>query len=156
MNNACPAPPRREEASEHPAPAVLLVDDSPHFLRDATAFLRALGVTVVGSFEDAIMALAQVRALAPDVALVDLRMRGLPGLEAIPRLREMMPDLGIVAMSLTPGYRRAAMAAGADEFVDKAAFDTELLPAIHRAADAAARRHQNLPPTPGRAEAIPC
>ena len=156
MNNACPAPPRREEASEHLAPAVLLVDDSPHVLRGATSFLRALGVTVVGTFEDATMALAQVRGLAPDVALVDLRMPGLPGLEAIPRLREMMPNLGIVAMSLTPVYRRAAIAAGADEFIDKAALATELLPAIRRAAGAAARRHQNSPPTPSGTEAPPC
>ena len=124
---------------------VVLVDDSREFLRHAATFLRAHGVTVVGTFEDAGAALAEVPALHPDVAVVDLRMTGISGLEAIGRLREAVPLLGIVTLTLAAaaGYRRAALAAGADEFVDKGRFDTDLLPAIGRAASA--RRHHEAP-----------
>ena len=127
-------------ARDH-ARVVVLVDDSREFLRHATSFLRAHGVMVVGAFDDAETALAEMAVQAPEVAVVDLRMRGTSGLEAINRLRELAPALGIVALTLAAasGYRRAALAAGADEFVDKAHFDSDLLPAIDRAA--AARRH---------------
>ena len=131
-------------APDH-ARVVVLVDDSRDFLRHAASFLRAHGVMVVGAFDDAETAIAEMEALAPEVAIVDLRMRGVSGLEAISRLRELVPVLGIVALTLAAasGYRRAALAAGADEFVDKARFDTDLLPAIDRAA--AARRHLEAP-----------
>jgi DNA-binding NarL/FixJ family response regulator len=47
----------------------------------------------------------------------------------------MMPDVSIIAMSLVraAGYREAALAAGADDLVLKAALVTDLLPAIRRA-----------------------
>jgi DNA-binding NarL/FixJ family response regulator len=132
--------------------AVVVVDDSAHFLRDAAGFLRAHGMSVVGAFDDGAEAVARVADLSPDVALVDLRMRGLPGWEAIRGLRALMPSLAIVAVSLTPAYRRTALAAGADEFVDKATFEVDLLPAIHRAAG----RHRAASPPSSRAEDPAC
>ena len=132
--------------------AVVVVDDSAHFLREAATFLRSHGLRVVGSFDDAAEALARVADLSPDVALVDLRMRGLPGWEAIRRLRTLIPALGIVAVSLTPAYRRTALDAGADEFVDKAMFEVDLLAAIRRAAE---RRQASSPPS-SRAEDSTC
>lgn len=54
----------------------------------------------------------------------------------------------------TDGYRQAALAAGADEFVPKATLITELIPAIRRAAEAsrlrevtAGTRHSGAPVT---------
>ncbi len=132
--------------------AVVIVDDSAHFLKDAAAFLRAHGLSVVGTFDDGAEALARVADLSPDVALVDLRMPGLPGWEAIRQLRSLNPAVAIVAVSLTPAYRRLALGAGADEFVDKAAFEVELLPAIRRAA---ARQPIATPPS-RRAEDPTC
>jgi DNA-binding NarL/FixJ family response regulator len=124
---------------------IVIVDDNRQLLRHATTFLRAHGLPVVGAFEDARTALAEAPALDPDVAIVDLRMPGIPGLEAIGRFRESLPLLGIVVLTLVAagGYRRLAFAAGADEFVDKARFDTDLIPAIVRAARA--RRPQETP-----------
>jgi len=61
-------------------------------------------------------------------------MPGLPGLKAIPLLRGALPNLGIIALTLMEpnGYRQAALAAGADEFVSKATLATDLHPAIRR------------------------
>lgn len=124
---------------------VVIVDDNHQILRHAAIFLRAHGLPVVGTFDDARTALADAPALYPDVAIVDLRMPGMPGLEAIGLFREAMPLLGVVVLTLVvaSGYRRLAFAAGADEFVDKARFDTDLIPAIVRAARA--RRPQETP-----------
>ena len=124
---------------------VVIVDDNRELLRSAVAFLHARGLNVVGAFEDARTALVEAPALDPDVAVIDLRMPGISGLEAIGCFREALPLLGIVVLTLVvaSGYRRRAFAAGADEFVDKARFDTDLIPAIVRAARA--RRPQETP-----------
>lgn len=109
-------------------------------------------MSVVGAFLDGADALAHVVDLSPDMALVDLRMPGLPGWEAIRQLRALKPALAIVAVSLSPAYRRMALDAGADEFVDKATFETDLLPAIRRAAG----RRQAASPSSSRAEDPAC
>jgi DNA-binding NarL/FixJ family response regulator len=116
---------------------VLLVDDHEPFLRIATEFLqRHHELVVVGTAREGKEALAQAQALSPQVILLDLNMPGLNGLETIPRLRVMLPQAGIIALTLLDPrtYRQAALAAGADDFVAKANLTTDLLPAIRRVA----------------------
>ena len=117
--------------------SVLLVDDNPTFLRVATRFLQAHeSVNVVGTANGGREALAKAQDLRPQVILLDLAMPDMPGLQAIPRLRELSPQTSIIALTLldTSGYRQAALSAGADDFVPKAALNTDLLPAIQRVA----------------------
>ena len=117
--------------------SVLLVDDSPTFLSIATQFLQAHDdLIVVGAVEEGEEALVQAQSLHPDVVLVDLTMPNLPGLEVIPRLRRMLPETGIIALTLhnTDAYRHAALAAGADDFIPKDSMSADLLPAIRRVA----------------------
>ncbi|MBI2951942.1 response regulator transcription factor [bacterium] len=117
--------------------SVLLVDDSPLFLDIATRFLQEEyrgEVVVVGVAGGGEEALAQAQLLQPQVILIDLNMPGMSGLEAIPRLREALPEAGIIALTLLDGeaYRQAALAAGADGFVSKPNMGADLLPAIRR------------------------
>jgi DNA-binding NarL/FixJ family response regulator len=114
--------------------SVLLVDDNLTFLRIATRFLRTYGDIVANAFSDGEEALAQVRALEPDIVLIDLSMHNPSGLKTIPRLRAELPQAGIIALTLldTNDYREAVLAAGADDLVSKAALCTDLLPAIWR------------------------
>ncbi len=116
---------------------VLLVDDNPGFLRIAARFLeQEEDVVVVGAAGGGEEALALARELEPDVVLVDLAMPGLSGLETMPRLRAMLPGVGIIALTMldTSGYREAALGAEADDFVPKAGMDRDLVPAIRRVA----------------------
>ena len=89
--------------------SVLLVDDNPTFSRIAARFLQEHGdvvvVGAVGGGEEA-LAHAHAQALQPQVVLLELGMPGLTGLETILRLRSMMPEVGIIAMTLmdTNGY----------------------------------------------------
>jgi len=116
---------------------VMLVDDNPTFLRILSDFLREEEeVLVVGTAGSGEEALARVQGLQPQVILLDLAMPGMSGLDTIPCLRRVMPDLSIIALTVldTNGYREAALAAGADEFVAKGNLSADLLPAIRRAA----------------------
>ena len=115
---------------------VLLVDDNLTFLRIATRFLDAYDdVTVVGAVTDGEQALTQVQDLKPDIVLIDTAMPDLVGgLDFLSRLRAVLPSVGIIALTLigTDGYQQAALDAGADEVVPKAAMGTDLLAAIRR------------------------
>lgn len=114
--------------------SVLLVDDNPTFLPIATYFLQEHDDLVVGTVRDGEEALDQAPNLWPQLILIDLDMPGLPGLETIKRLRIVLPEVGIIALTLldSNGYRQAALVAGADDFVSKINLGTDLLPAIRR------------------------
>jgi DNA-binding NarL/FixJ family response regulator len=117
--------------------SILLVDDSVTFLRATTQFLEAHDdIEVVGTASNGVDALDQAEKLRPQVILSDLAMPGLPGLQAIPKLREILPDAGIIALTVmnTNSFRQAALAAGADMFIPKASMRTDLLPAIRQIA----------------------
>lgn len=113
--------------------SVLLVDDSVTFLRATTQFLEAHDdIVVIGTAADGKEALTRAETLRPQVILIDLAMPGLPGLEAIPRLRSTLPEVGIIALTVmnTNGFRQAALAAGANTFISKTSMRSDLLPAI--------------------------
>jgi len=76
--------------------------------------------------------------LQPQVILIGLDTPGPTGLETIPRLRKVLPNVGIIALTLLEGnaYRQAALAAGAGDVVRKAELTTDLLPAIRHVTQA--------------------
>jgi CheY-like chemotaxis protein len=84
----------------------------------------------VGTAGNGNEALEKVESLRPQVILIDLAMPGLDGLHTIPRLRSILPDVGIIVLTVfdTNGYRQAALATGGDDFVPKAVLNTDLLP----------------------------
>lgn len=117
--------------------AVLIVDDSRTLVRTLARFLKENyrdDVTVVGVAGGGKEALVKAQELHPQVILLDLAMPGMHGLEVVSRLREMLPEMCIITMSLfdLTEYREASLAAGADDFVPKAMLGTHLLPAIRR------------------------
>ena len=75
------------------------------------------------------------RASEPDVALLDIEMPGMTGLEALEQLAAALPTVKILILTTfgRPGYLRRAMEGGAAGFVLKDAPATELASAIRRA-----------------------
>jgi CheY-like chemotaxis protein len=59
----------------------LLVDDSPHFLEAASKLIEGQGLAVVGVASTSAEALARVRELKPDVAIVDVGLDGESGFD---------------------------------------------------------------------------
>ncbi len=128
--------------------SVLLVDDNSTFLGILKDFLQDHGdeVSVVGTASGSEEGLASARTLRPQAVVLDLAMPNLTGLKAIPRFRHMLPDVGIIALSLLDPktYRQAAVEAGADEFVSKTELTTDLVPAIRRVALAGDTRQYHV------------
>jgi two-component system response regulator NreC len=82
-------------------------------------------------------ALRMARAHRPTVLVLDLNMPGGSSLEAIPTLRDDVPETAIVVLTMQndPSFARQALQAGALGFVLKEAADDELLGAIRLAAE---------------------
>jgi DNA-binding NarL/FixJ family response regulator len=112
---------------------VLIVDDQPRFRHQLRRLLRYAGLTVVGEARDIREAEAQVQALQPDLAVVDVRLPGVSGIEGTARLKRLAPKLRVVLVSAyldhADRFRAAAAEVGAEAFVAKDNLD----PAVVRA-----------------------
>ena len=75
--------------------------------------------SVIGTAADGLEAVEMVCRLTPDVAVVDIAMPAMDGLEAIPHIRECSPATHIVVLSAFPAAEQEALASGADVFVEK-------------------------------------
>ena len=98
---------------------------------------------VVAEAGDVESAATRVREHHPRVLLLDLNMPGGSSLQAMPALREEFPDTAIVVLTMQsePSFAREALRVGATGYVLKEAADTELVEAIHKAAEG--RRYLN-------------
>jgi DNA-binding NarL/FixJ family response regulator len=112
---------------------VLLVDDEPMFLEALQALLDAdARVVVVGVAGNGPDALAIASTEQPDVALVDLALPGIDGLETIRLLLAQTPAMRVVVLSgLSDGTEAAAAhEAGAARFLFKGGLHDEIADAI--------------------------
>ncbi|MFJ3626375.1 response regulator [Streptomyces albidoflavus] len=114
---------------------VLLAEDQG-MMRGALALLLGMEpdlevVAQVGSGDEVVSAALEQR---PDVALLDIEMPGLSGLEAAALLRDQLPGCRVVMVTTfgRPGYLRRAMDAGAAGFVVKDGPVEELAEAVRR------------------------
>jgi two-component system, NarL family, response regulator DesR len=114
---------------------VLLAEDQTMF-RSALATLLALepDIEVVAEVDRGDRIASAVRQWNPDVALMDIEMPGIDGLEAARRLRAEGCPVKVVIVTTfgRPGYLHAAMEAGAAGFLLKDAPVSELAVAIRR------------------------
>jgi DNA-binding NarL/FixJ family response regulator len=114
---------------------LLLVDDNAAFLSIATRFLRSNpDFEQIAAANTAAEGLALAERLQPQVVLLDINLADSSGLEAIPRLRALLPQVKIIMLTVwdTDAYRQAARAAGADDYVTKDNIHSSLVPAIWR------------------------
>ena len=112
-------------------PQILLADDHTLVLE---AFEKLLQATcdVVGTVSDGLALLEAAPRLHPDVAVIDIAMPRLNGLEAGRRLKQMMPLLKLiyVTMNEDPDVALRAMQEGGSGYLLKQAAATELFQAI--------------------------
>lgn len=116
---------------------VLLVDDHALVRAGLSALVRGMvGIEVVGEAEDGTEALRLMQELRPDVALVDISMPRLNGLEVAARASRDHPRVRIVILSMHAfeEYVHRALLAGAAGYLLKNAEKAELEQAIRTVA----------------------
>jgi DNA-binding NarL/FixJ family response regulator len=109
---------------------LLLVDDHALFREGLIALLSYQDdFTVVGEAEDAASALAQARALGPDIVLMDIDLPGEDGVSATRRLNLEMPAVTVVMLTVHDDSQTLfeAVKAGAQGYLVKNVRARELL-----------------------------
>lgn len=114
----------------------LVIADDQALVRGALAALLGLepDIEVVAEAGDGEAALASVRQERADVALLDVQMPGLDGLETAERLRRESPECRVLMVTTfgRPGYVRRALQAGAAGFVVKDTPARQLADAVRK------------------------
>ncbi len=87
---------------------------------------------VIGECGDGLQTVKKAKALKPDVALVDIAMPQLTGLEAVALIKEALPETQVVVLSMhnKDAYVHQALSSGALGYVLKASPTSEVLDAI--------------------------
>lgn len=114
----------------------LLLAEDQSMVREALAALLGLepDIEVVAQVARGDEVLAAAREHEVDVALLDIEMPGMTGIEATAELRRDLPGVKVVVVTTfgRPGYLRRAMESGADAFLVKDAPASQLAEAVRK------------------------
>ena len=129
-------------------PARLLIADDHNLVREG---LRAVlageeDLEVVGEATDGQEALKMCRSLKPDLVLMDVRMPKSDGLEATRAIKEEMPQVSVVMVTMheNPDYLLEAIRAGAAGYILKDAEGERLVEAVRRTLSGESPLNQEL------------
>jgi DNA-binding NarL/FixJ family response regulator len=122
-------PPQPEPAKQR----VFVVDDHP-IVRERLAELinQEPDLQVSGEAEDALTARRLIEADPPDIAIVDITLKDTYGIELIKELKDRLPRLPILVLSMHDEslYGERAIRAGARGYLNKQEATKKVIPAI--------------------------
>lgn len=112
-------------------PTILLADDHEILLELLRGLLEP-EFEVIGQANNGRALLQAAERLQPDIALIDVVMPGLNGLEAGRELRTKVPGLKVIYLTMEsdPCAAAEALSAGASAYLSKSCSATELLQAV--------------------------
>jgi DNA-binding NarL/FixJ family response regulator len=129
----------------------ILIADDHGIVRSGIRMLidRQQGMHVVAEAEDGIQAVELAQATHPDVAILDVTMPRMTGLQAAREIKAHSPDTSVLLLSMHDDERYFfdAVEVGANGYVLKRSADTDLIDAIQ----AVARGEQFVSPVTERA-----
>jgi DNA-binding NarL/FixJ family response regulator len=116
----------------------ILIADDHGIVRSGLRLLidRQSDLEVVAEAEDGVDALDKALSERPDVAILDVAMPRMTGLQATHEIRKQAPEVQVLILSMHEDerYLFEALRAGAAGYVLKRAADKDLLEAVHSAA----------------------
>ena len=99
---------------------VVLIDDSVVVLDGITSILRSVpDIEVVGVLTNGLNAATRVASISADVVVVDAQMPELDGVAVTRNIKGILPEVGVLYMTVHPGSIDAALDAGADAYLMK-------------------------------------
>ena len=119
------------------AAAVYLLDDNASILKATRRLLDSAGWNNVETFTDPIAFLQRAAMHRPELAVIDMLMPVMNGLEVQTRLRRASPSTRVIVLTGNddPSMRRIAMNAGASAFFVKGMESGDFLAGVKAAAD---------------------
>ncbi len=117
--------------------SVLLVDDHPVVVEGLRKLLTQTGeIVILAEANDAATGIKLAKQMQPDVILLDLRMTGATGIQAVRRMREQEVRSAVIILTSygDQAYVRQAIEAGADGYLLKSTPPDDLIQAIRNAA----------------------
>src|SRR5437763_16479181 len=115
---------------------VCLLDDDPSILEATRRLLDSVGWKVE-AFSDPMAFLEHAAIHSPDLAVIDIVMPDMNGLEVQTQLRRVSPSTRVIVLTAKddPSVRRMAMNAGASAFFIKGVESCDFLAGVKAAAD---------------------
>lgn len=119
---------------------IVLVEDHALTRAGLRAALAEAGFAIVGEAADGNAGLEKVQALQPDVAVIDLGLPGMDGIELTRRIREGAAKTHVVILTMhdLDDEVLAALAAGADAYCIKSNRTDDVISAVRIAAEGGA------------------
>lgn len=129
-------PSERTEAAPEGGVSVLLVDDHAIWRGGVRSLLADTEFHVVGEASSGAEALERARALRPQLTLLDIRMAGGDGLDALQALKREHPQMAVIMLTVydNPTFMARAVAGGAAGYLLKGVERDELLRSLRAVA----------------------
>ena len=114
---------------------VILVEDHPMFREHLGQLInRDLGMAVCGEADNIVDAMKLIKATRPDIAIVDITLRGSSGLELLKDLKAEGVEVNVLVLSMHDEelYAERALRAGARGYITKNEASSEVVSAIRQ------------------------
>jgi DNA-binding NarL/FixJ family response regulator len=117
----------------------VFVADDHNLVREGLCRIleSASDIQIVGQADNGHTALTQITQLQPHVAILDLSMPGLSGMNLIKRIKHDVPSASILVLTMhgEEQYAMRAFRCGANGYLTKDSATDELVRAVHRVAE---------------------
>lgn len=114
---------------------VLIVDDEPHLRLLYETELRSAGYETMTA-SNAEQGLEYVETMNPDLVILDIRMAGMDGIEALQRILDMDNTIPVILNTAYSSYRENYLTWSADAYITKSSDTAELVGKVKELLDA--------------------
>ncbi len=79
---------------------ILLADDHPLILKGTSDYIQSLGYTIIGTYTNGLEAYNNIKLKTPDIAILDISMPGLDGLEIAKKMLQTNISTKVILLTM--------------------------------------------------------